>query len=302
MLKVGIIGLGDIAQKAYLPVLCSKDLELHLYTRDQEKLNRIGRQYRFENMHENMQSILNSGIEAAFVHTATGSHEEIIEQLLLHNIHVYVDKPITYDYESSKRLVALAESRNLILMVGFNRRYAPSYRELKQLVDPNMVILQKNRKFLPAEVRPFIFDDFIHVIDTLRYIFSYPVKEIVVKGLKKDNMLLHVVVQMEAQNGAIAIGIMNRDSGTLEEKIEVFSTLEKRTVYNLTDMRIAHDKTEIISKIDDWKSTLYKRGFEQIVDDFLHAVKTGGKTQFTMQDALITHQICEDVVAELNKI
>jgi virulence factor len=302
MLKVGIIGLGDIARKAYLPVLSSMDLELHLYTRDQEKLNRIGRQYRFKNMHGNMQSILNSGIEAAFVHTATGSHEEIIEQLLLHNIHVYVDKPITYDYESSKRLVALAESRNLILMVGFNRRYAPSYRELKQLVDPNMVILQKNRKFLPAEVRPFIFDDFIHVIDTLRYIFSYPVKEIIVKGLKKDNMLLHVVVQMEAQNGAIAIGIMNRDSGTLEEKLEVFSTAEKRTVYNLTDMRINRDKNEIISKIDDWDSTLYKRGFEQIVTDFLLAVKTDRKTQFTTQDALITHQICEDIVAELNKI
>jgi len=302
MLKVGIIGLGDIARKAYLPVLSSMDLELHLYTRDQEKLNRIGRQYRFKNMHGNMQSILNSGIEAAFVHTATGSHEEIIEQLLLHNIHVYVDKPITYDYESSKRLVALAESRNLILMVGFNRRYAPSYRELKQLVDPNMVILQKNRKFLPAEVRPFIFDDFIHVIDTLRYIFSYPVKEIIVKGLKKDNMLLHVVVQMEAQNGAIAIGIMNRDSGTLEEKLEVFSTAEKRTVYNLTDMRINRDKNEIIKKIDDWDSTLYKRGFEQIVTDFLLAVKTDRKTQFTTQDALITHQICEDIVAELNKI
>lgn len=302
MLKVGIIGLGDIARKAYLPVLCSMGLKLHLYTRDLEKLYRIGRQYRIENLHESLKSILKSGIEAAFVHSATGSHEEIIEQLLLHNIHVYVDKPLTYHYESSKRLVALAESRNLILMVGFNRRYAPSYRELKQLAEPNMIILQKNRRYLPAEIRTFIFDDFIHVIDTLRYLFSYPIKEILVKGLKKDNMLLHVVVQMEAENGAIAIGIMNRDSGTLEEKLEVYSTAEKRTVYNLTDMRIARDNNEIISRIDDWDSTLYKRGFEQIVSDFLHAVKTAGKTQFTMQDALITHQICEDVVAELNKI
>jgi virulence factor len=67
-------------------------------------------------------------------------------------------------------------------------------------------------------------------------------------------------------------------------------------------MRINRDKNEIISKIDDWDSTLYKRGFEQIVTDFLLAVKTDRKTQFTTQDALITHQICEDIVAELNKI
>lgn len=301
MLKIGIIGLGDIAQKAYLPVLCSKDLELHLYTRDQVKLSRIGRQYRYENLHQSLESILNSGIEGAFVNTDTGSHEEIIEQLLIHNIHVYVDKPITYDYDSSKRLLELAESRNLILMVGFNRRYAPSYREVKQIANPNMIVLQKNRRSLPADVRTFVFDDFIHVIDTMRYIFSYPIKEIVVRGMKKDNKLFHVVVQMIADNGAIALGIMNRDSGTLEEKLEVFSTTEKRTVYNLSDARINRDKSEITSGINDWDSTLYKRGFEQIITDFLQALETGEKVQISMQDALLTHQLCEEIVSELNK-
>lgn len=301
MLKIGIIGLGDIAQKAYLPVLCSKDLELHLYTRDQVKLSRIGRQYRYENLHQSLESILNSGIEGAFVNTDTGSHEEIIEQLLIHNIHVYVDKPITYDYDSSKRLLELAESRNLILMVGFNRRYAPSYREVKQIANPNMIVLQKNRRSLPADVRTFVFDDFIHVIDTMRYIFSYPIKEIVVRGMKKDNKLFHVVVQMIADNGAIALGIMNRDSGTLEEKLEVFSTTEKRTVYNLSDARINRDKSEITAGINDWDSTLYKRGFEQIITDFLQALETGKKVQISMQDALLTHQLCEEIVSELNK-
>jgi virulence factor len=51
MLKIGIIGLGDIAQKAYLPVLSSKDLEIHLFTRNQERLTQIGRQYRMNNLH-----------------------------------------------------------------------------------------------------------------------------------------------------------------------------------------------------------------------------------------------------------
>jgi len=121
MLKIGVIGLGDIAQKAYLPVLCSKHLELHLYTRDQDRLSAIGNQYRLKNLHLSLESILNSGIQGAFVHTATESHEYIVEQLLLHNIHVYVDKPITYHYSSAKRLVELAGSKGLNLMVGFNR-------------------------------------------------------------------------------------------------------------------------------------------------------------------------------------
>ncbi|HQT24842.1 MAG: oxidoreductase [Sphingobacteriales bacterium 17-39-43] len=299
MLKIGIIGLGDIAQKAYLPVLSSKYLEIHLFARNQERLTQIGRQYRIINLHSSLESILESGIKGAFVHTATESHESIIEQLLRHNIHVYVDKPITYDFASSKRLIDLAESRGLNLMVGFNRRYAPAYRELKQVENPNMVILQKNRHSLPGDIRTFVFDDFIHVIDTMRYLFDRPVEEVLVRGMKRDGLLIHAVVQLISENGSTAIGIMNRDSGTLEEKVEVFSTEEKKTVVNMTNLSTMRQKTEISSGINDWESTLSKRGFESIVQDFLQALENGTKPQFSMQDALLTHEMCENVVNQL---
>ncbi len=299
MLKIGIIGLGDIAQKAYLPVLSSKDLEIHLFTRNQERLIRIGRQYRLSNLHYSLDSILESGIKGAFVHTASESHESIIEQLLMHNIHVYVDKPITYDFASSKRLLDLAASRGLNLMVGFNRRYAPAYRELKQVKDPNMVIIQKNRHSLPGDIRTFVFDDFIHVIDTLRYLFTLPLKEVLVRGMKSNGLLIHVVVQLIAENGSTAIGIMNRDSGTLEEKVEVFSSEEKKTVVNMTNLSTLRQKTEILSGISDWESTLSKRGFENIIQDFLQALENNTDSQFSIQDALLTHEMCENVVNQL---
>jgi virulence factor len=299
MLKIGIIGLGDIAQKAYLPVLSSKDLEIHLFTRNQERLVQIGRQYRINNVHSSLESILESGIKGAFVHTATESHESIIEQLLIHDIHVYVDKPITYDFASSKRLIDLAESRGLNLMVGFNRRYAPAYRELKQVKNPNMIILQKNRHSLPGDIRTFVFDDFIHVIDTMRYLFDRQVEEVLVRGMKRDGLLIHALVQLIAENGSTAIGIMNRDSGTLEEKVEVFSSEEKKTVVNMTNLSIMRQKTEISSGINDWESTLSKRGFESIIQDFLQALENGTKPQLSMQDALLTHEMCENVVNQL---
>jgi virulence factor len=299
MLKIGIIGLGDIAQKAYLPVLSSKDLEIHLFTRNQERLTQIGRQYRINNLHPSFESILESGIKGAFVHTATESHESIIEQLLRHNIHVYVDKPITYDFASSKRLIDLAENRGLNLMVGFNRRYAPAYRELRQVKNPNMIILQKNRHSLPGDIRTFVFDDFIHVLDTMRYLFDRPVEEVLIRGMKRDGLLIHAVVQLIAENGSTAIGIMNRDSGTLEEKVEIFSTVEKKTVVNMTNLSTMRQKTEISSGINDWESTLSKRGFESIIQDFLQVLENGTKPQFSMQDALLTHEMCENVVNQL---
>ncbi len=46
-MKVGVIGLGDIAQKAYLPVLTAgPGLELHLQTRTPATLARVAATYR----------------------------------------------------------------------------------------------------------------------------------------------------------------------------------------------------------------------------------------------------------------
>ena len=302
MLKIGIIGLGDIAQKAYLPVISKKKVEVHLYTRNETSIAHVGELYRFKNLHKSLESLINSGIKGAFVHVPTTSHYSIVEQLLSHNIHVYVDKPLTYDYTSSEKLVALAQKKDLILTVGFNRRYAPAYQKLKELQNPNMIIMQKNRKSLPGDVRTFIFDDFIHVIDTLLFLFPYPIEKLIVTGKKKDNILFHVVVQFVSADGATAIGIMNRDSGTLEEKLEVFTSGEKGVVYNVSDVVIQQDKNETKLGVNDWDTTLYKRGFEQIVEDFLQSLDSGIAPKISKPHALLSHKICEEVVQKLNDV
>lgn len=298
MLKIGIIGLGDIAQKAYLPVLSKKELEVHLFTRDQVKIRDIGAKYRFSSLHDSLDSIISAGIQAAFVHTATSSHEDIVRRLLNNNIHVFVDKPITYDYDSASGLLKLAMKKGVILEAGFNRRYAPAIRNLKSLHDVNMVIMQKNRKALPGgSVRTFIFDDFVHVVDTLLYLIPQPIEQLIVNGKKKDDLLYHVVVQFIFGGGCTAIGIMNRDSGTNEEKVEVFTPEEKRIVYNVTDTFILKDKNEIKAGVNDWESTLHKRGFEGMVDEFLRAVESGGAAHH--ENNLLTHKVCEEIVNKL---
>ncbi len=299
MLKIGIIGLGDIAQKAYLPVIGEKKVEAHLFTRNEETLKRLGEQYRIENRHNSLESLMNSGITGAFVHAPTAAHENLVEQLLLRNIHVYVDKPITYDYSSSEKLVVLAEKKKLLLTVGFNRRYAPAYQKLKELQNPNMIIMQKNRKALPGDVRTFIFDDFIHVIDTLLYLFPYPIEKLVVTGKKKEARLYQVVVQFTSPDGDTAIGIMNRDSGTVEERLEVFTSGEKRVVYNFSDVVVYQDKNETRLRSNDWETTLHRRGFEQIVETFLQALALNSPS-LEYRGALLTHKICEQVVEKLN--
>lgn len=298
-MKVGIIGLGDIATKAYLPVMGRKRLEIHLYTRNENTLQELSAQYRFQHRHASLESIMDSGIQAAFVHTATASHDDIVEQLLDRGIHVYVDKPVTYNYSSTARLVALAQQKKVMLMAGFNRRFAPAYVPLRRLKDINMIVMQKNRKSLPGDIRTFIFDDFIHVIDTLLFLFPDTPGKISVTGRKSEGLLYHVVVQFQAANGTTAIGIMNRDSGTVEESLEVFTSSEKWVVNNLIDTTVLKDSHALRHRVGDWESTLSKRGFEQITAYFLQAVATGQWPAEVQKNLLRTHQVCEQIVAAL---
>ncbi len=45
--------------------------------------------------------------------------------------HVCVDKPLAENVQDAERLIELAEKRKRTLMVGFNRRFAPLYQQLK---------------------------------------------------------------------------------------------------------------------------------------------------------------------------
>ena len=60
------------------------------------------------------------------------------------------------------------------------------------------------------------------------------------------------------------------------------------------------NKTELIALGNDWESTLYKRGFENIVAEFIKLVDTNAPPEFSMEDALSTHQLCEEVVRRLS--
>jgi virulence factor len=165
--------------------------------------------------------------------------------------------------------------------------------------EPNMIVMQKNRMALPADVRTFVFDDFIHVVDTLRYLFPYPIEQLLVHGRKQGDLLYHVTVQFIGRE-ATAIGIMNRDSGTSEEKLEVMSATEKRVAYNVSDVVVQQGRSETRLGSNDWEPTLHKRGFFQIVEDFIQAVAKGGSPKISAKDALETHMLCERIVAELN--
>ncbi|WLW56635.1 Gfo/Idh/MocA family protein [Streptomyces sp. YU58] len=293
-MKVGCIGLGDIAQKAYLPVLGSRpDVELHLQTRTPATLARVADSLHLpeERRHADLDALLAVGLDAAFVHAPTAVHPEIVTRLLEAGVPTYVDKPLAYELADSERLVELAEAREVSLAVGFNRRYAPGYAQCADH-PRELILMQKNRIGLPEEPRSMILDDFIHVVDTLRFLVPGPIDDVTVRARTENGLLHHVVLQL-AGEGFTALGVMNRLSGSAEEVLEVSGQDTKRQVVNLAEV-IDHKGQPTVRRRGDWVPVARQRGIEQAVLAFLDAVRAG--KVLSARDALATHELCERVV------
>ncbi|WP_433439926.1 Gfo/Idh/MocA family protein [Nonomuraea sp. CA-141351] len=292
-MKIAMIGLGDIAEKAYLPVLAAQPaLDLHLCTRNQARLDRLGDTYRVAGRSTSVDDVIKAGADAAFVHAATDAHPQLVEPLLRAGIHVYVDKPIAYSLEESERLVRLAETEGKSLMVGFNRRYAPGYVGLA--AHPrHLLLMEKNRDNNPDEPRRVIFDDFIHVVDTLRFLAPGPVTGTTIRTRVRDGLIEHIVLELSGA-GFTAIGLMNRVSGASEESCEAMGDGAKRRVVNLGDV-IDYRGGETLVRRPDWTPVARQRGIEQICLEFLAAVREGRR--IAADDALATHALCEEIVS-----
>ena len=301
-MKVGIIGLGNIAQKAYLPILCSKvNVESILVTRNESVLKLLSNKYRITDSLNSVEGLVKKNVDAAFVHSSTESHAEIIEKLLTNDMHVFVDKPISYNFEDSKRIADLAKKKGKILFLGFNRRFAPMYKVLPQKISPQIILMQKNRVNVPGKIRKFILDDFIHVIDTLRFLSPGEIKRTSVQPFFKAENLIGITVQFSGDNFT-AIAIMNRNNGISEEILEAMGNGEKFVVKNLVETIHYKKDNEVKLRFDDWDYVLYRRGFVDMINNFIDAVIKKADFTNNIDDALKTHKICEDIINEVEII
>ena len=105
-MRVGIIGIGNICKKAYLPAITAmEDLELVLCTRNENTREEISKKYRINEAVSTVDELIKKKIDCAFVHSSTETHFSLCKTLLENGIHVYVDKPLSYNLEECIELL-----------------------------------------------------------------------------------------------------------------------------------------------------------------------------------------------------
>ena len=294
-MRVAMIGLGSIATKAYLPVLTGlAGVTPVLVTRRRATLASVGDAYRIPDRFTSVDDAIAAGLDAALVHTPSQTHPAIASALLRAGVPVLVDKPLGIDYESSRQLVELASRLGVSLMVGFNRRYAPAYRDVAGWPDRDVVTMNKHRSMAPGPVRAMVFDDFIHVVDTLRFVVPSPLTDLrIAANVDAAGHCRRIAIQFTGDGGRLAVGVMSWTAGMTHEVLDVIGDGRRRQITDLADV-VDLAGQERLTRRDGWAPSTRLRGFVAMCDDFLTAVREGRVLDAT--DALVTHEVCERVV------
>lgn len=300
MLKIGVIGLGNIAQKAYLPVIAGMQdqYEFHLATRNPQKRASLAARYQFAHVHSSLDELMAVKPAAVFVHTPTSTHAAIIRALLEHDINVYVDKPVATDLNEVQALYDLAATRHLLLTCGFNRRFAPLNQQLKALPDKRSLTVEKIREAAQQDPETAVFDLMIHVIDTGLFLLDEPLAT--TSGrlvLTSSGMLGQGYFSASTEHEQLQV-VVNMTGGVNLEQATVQTTAQRATVNDLSTVTRYATAATTTSGFPDWTPTLEKRGFAPLIRAFLTAVATHGQNPVTPASAITSHAVCRHLLSD----
>lgn len=139
-MKVGVIGLGEVAQLMHLPILRDMGADFQLVAVSDlspSLVEHIKDLYQVPRGYLSGQELIqNSDAEAIFVLSPDHYHGVYIEEALRAGKHVFVEKPVTLASGELEDLIRLrkAHPRSLV-MVGYMRRYADPFLEAKRILE-----------------------------------------------------------------------------------------------------------------------------------------------------------------------
>jgi len=302
-MKVGVLGLGNIAQKAYLPIYVQMQGQAEFYfaTRNKQVQENLQNSYHLQHMKNNLDELLEEGIQACFIHSATKTHYELVKKCLENHLDVFVDKPLSENMAEVEELFTLAKEKKLILMVGFNRRFAPMVEKLKEKDNKRLLFLQKNQIANKQATTFEIFDVFLHLVDTAVYLLDDPIQTFLSDiSETKQNLLETALLKIKTKQ-TTALLSMDAKSGAKQESYQL--TTENGSYYlrNLTQFTSQKGTQEQTETFDDWENTLFKRGFYPMVQAFLQSLQTRSVNNLRQENIYNSHKICAEMLKQIEK-
>ncbi len=300
MIRVAVVGAGQIAQKVYLPVLWTcPDVELTVLAEpDEQRRRHVNRAFRFERAVGSVEEIGPGQVDCAFLLTREDARRQPLSRLFELGVEVFCEKPLGGSLPEAEELARLAEQSSRTLMVGFNRRFMPVYRKAKQFLRDRRIDVcrvQKQGANLMAHS--------IHVIDVMRWFCGEPV-EVQADGDFRDGRETMAAALVRFDSGALGIFESPGSFGRRMEELEAHG--EGFTVFvdaPDTAVMCADGREEVFRHGKDrWYAPAEERfGFVDEVRHFLDAVCDHSVPVCAAADAVKSHRLAHEILTRMRQ-
>lgn len=136
--RLGVVGLGWIAQVVHLPMLCKlNEAEVvAICDRDKSRGRLVAEKFGITSLYSDVTQMLeNEKLDAVIIATSTDSHKEVTLAALKAGKDVLVEKPIARKYDEALAMAEAVKVHKRKLMVGMNHRFRPDAMILKSFLE-----------------------------------------------------------------------------------------------------------------------------------------------------------------------
>ena len=141
MKNVGILGLGNIANRVAKGVLCSQKANLYaVASRNIDKAKKFADKYGANTYYGNYEEMLkDSSVDLVYICTPNIFHYEQIKLCLSHGKHVICEKPMVKDEVQVRELFALARKQGCFLMEAEKTMFTPLNKKVKEMIEEGVI-------------------------------------------------------------------------------------------------------------------------------------------------------------------
>jgi len=302
--RVGVVGAGNIASIAQLPTLVKReDVELVSLVSRRDNPTPIMRRWGFANVHRTVDDMLAAqDLDAVFVLTPRAEHAYAVEACLRRDIDVFCEKPLAPAADEAERLADVADQQGRLLMVDFNRRYAPVYtagRETFGTLGATFCVAQKNRH--GSEYRA-TFENAIHMVDLLRWYCGGNAVEVSAHSAGSDQWQEDgsaALIRFDSGNTGVLVAA--RNAGAWNEKLDAYGAgrsveIQAPESVSITDAGDTRTRS-LSSEAFGWATATETLGFAAAVHHFLECVAERRQPLTNGREAVATQRLLDRILA-----
>ena len=305
---VAFIGAGNYAGRVLMPAFRAAQARLvAVASANGLSASRYGRQFGFERASTDSEQVLASpDVQVVVIATRHDTHARFVQAALAAGKHVFVEKPLAINRQEVDHIeAALSDlAQPGILMVGFNRRFAPLTVRLKGLLaavsEPKSFIVTVNAGAAPpghwtveAAGGGRIIGEACHFIDLLRFLVGSPVAASTASHTGSSRTPdPSVSISLKFADGSIGTihYLTGGHAAFPKERIEVFAGGRVLQLDNFRILRAFGWPGFASQRL--WRQD---KGQNACAAAFMRAVKSGGQAPIALQEILEVARVTIDV-------